>query len=109
MSRKSLLAAAVFALSYAAAFFLRIYVVDTPVSGAQENAVLGYLRQGVLVCQLDSVWGGLSLASGVAALFSPWRWTVYAWGVLTALALANYNGDLGVVGLALGLLRLARF
>lgn len=109
MSRKSLLAAGIFALTYAAAFYLRIYVVDTPVSGAQENPAIVLLRQVVLYGQLRSVWGGLSLAAGVLALFSPWRWTVYAWGVLTAFALANYNGDLGVVGLALGVLRLARF
>ncbi|MDR3641607.1 MAG: hypothetical protein P4L39_09830 [Humidesulfovibrio sp.] len=109
MSRNAVYAVFVFALAYAASFYFRIYVVDTPVSGAAGNVLLDALRQGVLFCQLNGVWGGLGLASGLLALFAGGKAVVYLWSILTALALANYNGDLGVIGLALGLLRLARF
>jgi hypothetical protein len=109
VSRNAVFAVLAFALAYAASFYFRIYVVDTPVSGEAGNVLLGALRQGVLFCQLNSIWGGLGLASGLLALFTSGKAVVYLWSLFTALALANYNGDLGVIGLALGLLRLARF
>ena len=109
MSRNFVFTAILFALTYAAGFYFRIYVVDTPVSGAAGNAVLDALRQGVLFGQLHSIWGWLSLAAGALALLVPGRAAVWLWSVLTAAALVNYNGDLGAVGFALGALRLARF
>ncbi|OIO01508.1 MAG: hypothetical protein AUJ49_07530 [Desulfovibrionaceae bacterium CG1_02_65_16] len=109
MSRNFVLTAILFALTYAAGFYFRIYVVDTPVSGAAGDAVLDALRQGVLFAQLHSIWGWLSLVAGVLALLLPGRAVVHVWSVLTAAALVNYNGDLGAVGFALGVLRLARF
>jgi hypothetical protein len=108
VSRNVLLVILAFAATYAAGFFLRIYVVDTPVSGEGGSAALMALRQGVLFGQLHSLWGGASLAAGLFALFFRGRASMYPWAVLTALALTNYNGDLGVVGLALGLVRLPR-
>lgn len=108
MSRNALFVVLLFALTYAASFYFRIYVVDTPVSGEAGDAFLAALRQGVLWGQLSGAWGFASLAAGLAALLLPGRAAVYCWSALTALALANYNGDLGCVGLALGVLRLAR-
>lgn len=109
MSRNTLFAALLFVLTYVASFYFRIYVVDTPVGGEAGNALLGFLRQGVLWGQLYGVWGLLSLASGLLALFLGARAFVYLWSVLTAMALSNYNGDLGAVGFVLGSLRLVRF
>lgn len=107
--RNTVLTALLFVLTYAASFYFRIYVVDTPVSGEGGNALLGALRQGVLWGQLYGVWGLLSLASGFLALLLRVRWVVYLWSFLTAMALCNYNGDLGTIGLALGFLRIVRF
>jgi len=98
-----------FALTYAASFYFRIYVVDTPVSGEGGSALLGAMRQAVLFGQLHGLWGGVSLVSGLVALLLRGRMALYFWSVFTALALSNYNGDLGVIGLALGALRLVRF
>ena len=108
MKRNIFYAAALFALTYAASFYFRIYVVDTPVGGAGGNAVTSALRQGVLWGQLNGAWGLACLASGVVTLLVRGRALVFVWAVLTAMALSNYNGDYGVIGLALGLLRLVR-
>lgn len=108
MSRKFVLTAILFALTYAAGFYFRIYVVDTPVSGEGGNALLEAVRQGVLFGQLNSLWGAASLVAGLLALFAPGRGWAFLWAVCTPLALANYNGDLGVIGFALGALRMAR-
>jgi hypothetical protein len=109
VSRNAIFAVLLFALAYAAGFYFRIYVVDTPVSGEDGGALLGALRGGVLYGQLHGLWGWASLASGLAALLLGGRGVVYFWSAITALALSNYNGDLGVIGLALGALRLVRF
>jgi len=109
VSRNAFFVVLLFALTYAASFYFRIYAVDTPVSGEGGSVVLGAMRQGVLFGQLHGLWGGVSLASGLAALFLGGRYALYFWSVCTALALSNYNGDLGVIGLALGVLRLVRF
>jgi hypothetical protein len=108
VSRNFVLTAIIFALTYALGFYFRIYVVDTPVGGEGGNALLAMLRQGVLFGQLNGLWGMASLASGLLALFAPGRAVVFLWGLFTALALVNYNGDLGAIGFALGALRLAR-
>lgn len=109
MSRNTLFAALLFVLTYAGSFYFRIYVVDTPVSGEGGDVLLGALRQGVLWGQLYGVWGLMSLASGLLALFAGGRAVVFLWSFLTAMALSNYNGDLGAVGFVLGFLRLVRF
>lgn len=108
MSRNIMLVILLFAATYAASFYFRIYVVDTPVTGEGGSALLAALRQGVLYGQLHGLWGAASLAAGLFALFLRGRKSMYLWAALTALALSNYNGDLGVVGLALGALRLPR-
>jgi hypothetical protein len=109
VSRNAVLTAIIFALTYAASFYFRIYVVDTPVSGEAGNALLGAMRQGVLFGQLNNLWGAVSLISGLLALFAGGRTVVFLWSFFTAMALANYNGDLGAIGFVLGLLRLVRF
>jgi len=60
VKRNIFYAAALFALTYAASFYFRIYVVDTPVGGAGGNAVTSALRQGVLWGQLNGAWGWLA-------------------------------------------------
>ena len=109
MSRNAVLTAILFALTYAASFYFRIYVVDTPVSGEEGNALLGALRQGLLFGQLHGIWGAVSLVSGLLALLVGGRAVVFLWSFFTAMALANYNGDLGAIGFVLGFLRLVRF
>ena len=109
MSRNTVFTAIIFALTYAASFYFRIYVVDTPVSGEGGNALLDVLRQGVLFGQLHGIWGALSLISGLLALFAGGRAVVFFWSFITAMALSNYNGDLGAIGFVLGFLRLVRF
>jgi len=109
VSRNTVLTALLFALTYTASFYFRIYVVDTPISGEGGNALLGALRQGVLWGQLYSAWGLASLVCGLGALLLPGRALVHLWSFFTAMALSNYNGDLGTIGLALGFLRIVRF
>ncbi|PKN07269.1 MAG: hypothetical protein CVU73_13520 [Deltaproteobacteria bacterium HGW-Deltaproteobacteria-8] len=58
--------------------------------------------------QLFDVWGMASLASGLLALFLGGRALVFLWSLLTAMALCNYNVDLGSIGLVLGVLRVVR-
>ena len=109
MSRNIFFAACLFALTYVASFYFRIYVVDTPVGGAGGDVLLAALRQAVLWGQLSGAWGLLSLASGVLALFFGGRALVLSWSALTAMALCNYNVDLGAIGFVLGFLRIVRF
>jgi len=109
VTRNTIFAVLLFALTYTASFYFRAYVVDTPVSGEAGNVFLGALRQGVLWGQLYGVWGLLSLASGLAAILFGGRTFVFLWSVLTAMALSNYNGDLGAIGFVLGFLRIVRF
>lgn len=108
MSRNTIFAVLAFALTYVASFYFRIYVVDTPVSGEGGDVLLSALRQAVLFGQLKGLWGIASLVSGALALFVGGRATVLLWSAMTAMALSNYNGDLGVVGFVLGFLRLVR-
>ncbi len=108
MSRKTLLAAGLFFLTYVACFYFRIYVVDTPVGADDSGPLLTALRQGVLWGQLYDAWGLASLASGLLALFAGGAATVLFWSFLTAMALCNYNVDLGAIGLVLGILRIVR-
>jgi hypothetical protein len=108
VSRNTLLAACIFILTYAACFYFRIYVVDTPVGAGDSGPLLTALRHGVLWGQLFDVWGMASLASGLLALFLGGRALVFLWSLLTAMALCNYNVDLGSIGLVLGVLRVVR-
>ena len=108
MSRNTFFAALIFALTYTASFYFRIYVVDTPVSGAGGDVLLMALRQGVLWGQLSGAWGLSSLAAGLLALLFGGRALVFLWSALTAMALCNYNVDLGAIGLVLGILRIVR-
>jgi hypothetical protein len=101
-------ALALFALFYAASFYFRIYVVDTPLGVQGFGPVAAALRQAVLWGQLHSVLGAASLAAGALAFLLGGRALVWAWSALTAVALSNYNVDLGSMGLALGLLRVVR-
>lgn len=112
MSRNTInivLTALVFALTYVGSFYFRIYVVDTPVSGAGGHALLMAARQAVLWGQLSGAWGLGSLAAGLLALFFGGRALVLLWSFFTAMALCNYNVDLGAIGFVLGFLRLVRF
>lgn len=109
MSRNTFLAALLFALTYAASFYFRIYVVDTPVGAGDSGVLLGALRQAVLWGQLNNAWGLASLVSGALLLFCGSRALVFLWSLLTAMALCNYNVDLGAIGLVLGFLRVVRF
>ena len=108
MSRNTLLAACIFLLTYAGCFYFRIYVVDTPVDAGSSGVFLAAVRQGVLFGQLFDLWGMASLASGLLALFYGGRALVCLWSLLTAMALCNYNVDLGSIGLVLGILRVVR-
>jgi hypothetical protein len=108
VSRNTILAALVFALTYVGSFYFRIYVVDTPVSGAGDNALWVALRQAMLWGQLSGAWGIGSLLAGAAALFLGGRPLVLLWSFLTAMALCNYNVDLGAIGFVLGFLRIVR-
>ncbi len=108
VSRKTLLAACIFLLTYVGCFYFRIYVVDTPIGAGDSGPLVAALRQGVLWGQLNSGWGISSLASGLLALFFGGSALVYLWSFLTALALCNYNVDLGAIGLVLGILRIVR-
>lgn len=108
MSRSLIIAAALFALTYTASFYFRIYVVDTPVGGEGGSALLAAARQAVLWGQLSGAWGVACLAAGALAFFFGGRALVCLWSALCAMALSNYNVDLGVLGLVLGILRLAR-
>lgn len=108
MSRKTLLAACIFCLTYVGCFYFRIYVVDTPVGAAESGVLVTALRQGVLWGQLFDAWGLASLVSGVLVLFLGGQALVYLWSLLTAMALCNYNVDLGAIGLVLGILRIVR-
>ena len=109
VSRNTLIAALIFAAAYVGSFYFRIYVVDTPVGADGGNAVLMALRQGVLFGQLSGGWGMARLAAGAAALLFGGRALVFAWSALTAMALCNYNVDLGAIGFVLGFLRIVRF
>ena len=109
MSRNTLIAALIFAATYVGSFYFRIYVVDTPVGADGGNAVLMALRQGVLWGQLSGAWGLASLAGGAAALLLGGRALVFLWSFFTAMALCNYNVDLGAIGFVLGFLRIVRF
>ena len=109
MSRNTVIAALLFVLTYTASFYFRIYVVDTPVTGAESDLLLAALRRGVLWGQLSGAWGLSSLASGAAALLFGGRALVFLWSFLTAMALCNYNVDLGAIGFVLGFLRIVRF
>jgi hypothetical protein len=109
MSRKTLLVALVFALTYVGGFYFRIYVVDTPVGGEGGNALLLGLRQAVLWGQLSGAWGLGSLGAGLLALRLGGLGPVLLWSFLTAMALCNYNVDLGAIGFVLGFLRIVRF
>jgi len=108
VSRSVIIAAVLFALVYTGSFYFRIYVVDTPVGLEGGSAVLAALRQAVLWGQLSGAWGAASLAAGALAFLLGGRAVVCAWSAFTAVALSNYNVDLGVFGLVLGLLRLVR-
>jgi hypothetical protein len=108
VSRNTIFAACLFALTYAASFYFRIYVVDTPVGAGEIGVLSAALRQGVLWGQLSGAWGLLSLASGALALFFGGRALVFFWSALTAMALCNYNVDLGAIGFVLGFLRVVR-
>ncbi len=108
MSRNTLLAACIFILTYVGCFYFRIYVVDTPVGAGDGGPLLMALRQGVLWGQLYDAWGMASLVSGLLALFVGGRALVFLWSLLTAMALCNYNVDLGSIGLVLGVLRIVR-
>jgi len=108
VSRKTLLATCIFLLTYVGCFYFRIYVVDTPVGAGNDGPLLLALRQGVLWGQLFDVWGMASFASGLLALFFGGSALVYLWSLLTAMALCNYNVDLGSIGLVLGILRVVR-
>lgn len=109
MSRNTILTVLVFALTYVGSFYFRIYVVDTPVGGEGGSAVLLALRQAVLWGQLSGAWGYGSLVAGLAALFLGGLGPVLLWSALTAMALCNYNVDLGAIGFVLGFLRMVRF
>ncbi|MBU1229097.1 MAG: hypothetical protein KKA55_01075 [Proteobacteria bacterium] len=108
MSRKTLLAAALFALTYVGCFYFRIYVVDTPVGAGGGDALLMALRQGVLWGQLHDAWGLSSLLFGALTLLVSGQALVLLWSFCTAMALCNYNVDLGAIGFVLGFLRLVR-
>jgi len=108
VSRSVIIATVLFVLAYTASFYFRIYVVDTPVGGEEGSAILAALRQAVLWGQLSGAWGMASLAAGALVFLLGGRATLCAWSALTALALSNYNVDLGVLGLVLGVLRLVR-
>jgi len=108
VSRNAFLTALIFALTYAASFYFRIYVVDTPVGAQDSGAVLSALRQGVLWAQLYDAWGLASLASGALLLIFGGRALAFLWSLLTAMALCNYNVDMGSIGLVLGFLRVVR-
>jgi len=54
------------------------------------------------------VWGLLSLGAGFWALLRGGIYGVLSWAFFTAMALSNYNGDLGTIGMVLGILRLVR-
>lgn len=108
VSRNTFIAALLFALTYVASFYFRIYVVDTPVGGAGGNMLLSGLRQAVLWAQLSGAWGMASMLSGAASLLLGSRAWVFAWSFLTAMALCNYNVDFGAIGFVLGFLRLVR-
>jgi hypothetical protein len=109
MSRNTILTALVFALTYVGSFYLRIYLVDTPVSGADGNVLLMGLRQAMLWGQLSGAWGLGSLGAGLLALFLGGRGPVLLWSFFTPMALCNYNVDLGAIGFVLGFLRIVRF
>lgn len=109
MSKNTIIAALLFAAFYVGSFYFRIYVVDTPVGVDGGNALVMALRQGVLFGQLHGAWGMASLAAGAAALLFGGRVLVYSWSALTAMALCNYNVDLGAIGFVLGFLRIVRF
>lgn len=109
VSRNTLLAALIFALTYAGSFYFRIYVVDTPVGPGGGDALLMGLRQAVLWGQLSGAWGLSSLFAGALALFFGGRALVFLWSFCTAMALCNYNVDLGAIGFVLGFLRIVRF
>jgi len=109
VSRNTILTALLFALTYVGSFYFRIYVVDTPVSGAGGNALLMAARQAVLWGQLSGAWGLGSLFAGGLALFVGGRALVLLWSFFTAMALCNYNVDLGAIGFVLGFLRIVRF
>lgn len=109
MSRNTIVAVLVFILTYVGSFYLRIHVVDTPVGGEGGGPLLAAARQAMLWGQLSGAWGIASLVSGLAALFFGGVAAVLAWSVLTAMALCNYNVDLGAIGFVLGFLRLVRF
>jgi len=108
VSRNTIIAALLFALTYVASFYFRIYVVDTPVSGEGGTVLLASLRQAVLWGQLSGAWGLASMAAGAGALLLSGRWLVFAWSFFTAMALCNYNVDFGAIGFVLGFLRLVR-
>ena len=109
MSRNTIFTALLFALTYVGGFYFRIYVVDTPVGGEGGNVLLMGLRQAVLWGQLSGAWGLGSLLGGGLALFFGGRALVLLWSFLTAMALCNYNVDLGAIGFVLGFLRIVRF
>jgi len=109
VSRNTLLTALIFAATYVGSFYFRIYVVDTPVGAGGGDPLMLALRQGVLWGQLSGAWGLSSLASGALALFLGGRALVFLWSFLTAMALCNYNVDLGAIGFVLGFLRIVRF
>jgi len=108
VSRNMFAVAALFVLTYIASFYFRIYVVDTPVGVEASGALASAMRQAVLWGQLNMVWGAASLAAGALAFLLGGRALVCAWSTLTALALSNYNVDLGAMGLVLGMLRVVR-
>lgn len=108
MSRNTLLAACIFLVTYVGCFYFRIYVVDTPVGAGDSGLFVAGLRQGVLWGQLHDAWGLASLVSGLLALFLGGKALVFLWSLLTAMALCNYNVDLGAIGLVLGILRIVR-
>jgi hypothetical protein len=108
VSRNTLLAACIFLLTYVGCFYFRIYVVDTPMGAGEIGPLLAALRQGVLWGQLSDAWGLASLASGLLTLFLGGSALVFLWSFLTAMALCNYNVDLGAIGLVLGILRIVR-
>lgn len=109
MTRNTVIAALLFALTYAASFYFRIYVVDMPVGAQGFGPYMAPLRQLVLWGQLSGAWGLSSLASGLLALIFGGRALVFAWSALTAMALCNYNVDMGAIGFVLGFLRIVRF
>ncbi|SNR92168.1 hypothetical protein SAMN04488503_1931 [Humidesulfovibrio mexicanus] len=109
MSRNTIVTVLVFALTYVGSFYFRIHVVDTPVGVDGGGVLFGAARQAMLWGQLSGAWGVGSLVAGLAALFFGGLGPVLAWSVLTAMALCNYNVDLGAIGFVLGFLRLVRF